>query len=228
MDIGPFEKLPVELRLHIWEYVLQHAKPITLTILSSTHGISHLNFSDSPTPLRTLALTKVCRGLRKECLNLFYALNTFKILGSTSRNPITILETFRSAIGDEACSAIRDATLDLGTLSMDSFETVCASHNELDAFVRRIEAMQTSGEWRQHFTAKARFWANYQPADWKSAMLVIELDMDDIEAAWDQAIKEAEKAWVQDAEADFKPILFTLRECRHQWMLRDAQARQGS
>jgi hypothetical protein len=220
-NIGPLSTLPPELRNTIYEHILQHPRPITLTILSDTHGLCHLNIAD--TPSQCFNLTRVCKGLRNECLKLFYSLNSFTIIGSPTRNPCSILDRFRNTIGHEAASAIQKITLDIGTLSMDSFETVCASHQELDAFIQRVASLQASGEWNCAFKAKARFWANYQPADWRSAMLNVEFDMADLQTSWDENVRKAEQAWEEDVDADFKPILFTLRESRHQWLIREGK-----
>jgi len=70
-------RLPVELRLWIYELALTHNAPITLKHRpGASEPVSGENAQIQPHPL---ALTEICKRIRHECNDIFYRLNSLTI-----------------------------------------------------------------------------------------------------------------------------------------------------
>ena len=77
MDDSPLNRLPVDLRLTIYELALTHNAPITLKYRP---GASEPVSGENAQPqLHLLAFTETCKRIRHECDDIFYRLNSFAI-----------------------------------------------------------------------------------------------------------------------------------------------------
>ena len=71
MDDSPLSKLPGEVRNEIYQLALRHTSPII--ICKNENEVMAVNSTPA------MALTAVCRQMRKETLKIFYAVNSFTI-----------------------------------------------------------------------------------------------------------------------------------------------------
>jgi hypothetical protein len=140
MDDSPFQKLPPEIRNQIYELVLTLDQdvhlddhrgswklvaetPIMLENSDSWNLVSRI--PDTPKPIHPLALTKTCRAIYSESIQLFYSLNTFVFyLDRTYDAPSESylkLDDFHGTIGDKHYSTLRQIKIDIGTFQADQY-----------------------------------------------------------------------------------------------------------
>jgi len=77
MNQSLFAKLPAELRNRIYEYTLRYGTPIVVEWFESTKTF---RFTANDRNIFPLALAGTCKRIRAECIQLFYAGNTFELL----------------------------------------------------------------------------------------------------------------------------------------------------
>ena len=110
MESSLFKKTAPEIRNRIYELALAQPKSVHL-IYSEKRGWQRA-LGDG-TQLHILALTQVCKAVRSECTQLFYAVNSLTIrTGSVVYVP-ELLDGFRSRIGTLNGQALRDIIVEL-------------------------------------------------------------------------------------------------------------------
>lgn len=89
MDASPFRRLPPEIRLEVYELVLEQSKPID--VLFNDRRRMKLKGDHA----HVLALAQTCREIRIESLELFYSHNTFQVnistLGKTKQCKVALM-----------------------------------------------------------------------------------------------------------------------------------------
>ncbi|KAK4952410.1 hypothetical protein LTR10_009216 [Elasticomyces elasticus] len=117
MDESPFSRIPAELRNRCFELALCQPGPIQI------HRPGDRFTATCITPFPT-ALLATCRVMRKDCTEMFYAVNSFSIpFGGLA--PITNMPSqFLSQIGRKNTQAIRSMHVDLGEFN---YVTDCAN-----------------------------------------------------------------------------------------------------
>lgn len=112
MENSMLRNLPPEIRTYIYELALnftkcrlriQHKGPLDL----SRTGLIDCGKAD-PHPL---ALSQTCRAFREESDSIFFAVNTFEVLGNALRAAEHTLAKSISLIGEENTQALRSIKL---------------------------------------------------------------------------------------------------------------------
>ena len=107
MERSPLNTLPPKLRNCIYELALTHTLPIAMGTATAGDGdISKEACHGHPSPL-----TRTCKAIRAECIQVYYASNTFII--PTGKGPVTEklrpVKRFRRMIGPQSSAALRQA-----------------------------------------------------------------------------------------------------------------------
>lgn len=96
MEHSPFQRIPPELRNMIWELALHQKSPPTFDNQARAMNIE----------AHALALTATCRAIRTECLQVFFASNSFIIQGPGMPN----VRDLRDRIGCRNFEAVASLT----------------------------------------------------------------------------------------------------------------------
>ena len=110
MDQSPLSTLPPEIRNDIYVMALSQDSPITLVHLRRK-GWKRLE--EPSTKPNILALTKTCKNVRRECTQIFYAVNTFALRVANVDEIEQLLRLFRLHIGTTNDSALRSVVIEL-------------------------------------------------------------------------------------------------------------------
>lgn len=131
MDNSPLNKLPPELRLSIYEFVLSNTDSLDITYNHVNGGEKICVRGSQRNGPHLLALTQTCAHIRRECDTLFFSLNPVVLrvrdfpkcaipdVFSEGFKPICALS---KTIGRENVAALRSLTVDLGPASASSFD----------------------------------------------------------------------------------------------------------
>ena len=106
MEGSPLLKLSPEIRNDIYELALRHGAAFLIG------GNRDFDTRTDPVPKAkvkdAMGLTMVCSKVRNECLQLFYAVNRFKVKTEwRNDSPFPAIRRFQAAIGRENASALR-------------------------------------------------------------------------------------------------------------------------
>lgn len=179
MDNSVLSRLPPELRITIFAHALQRSEPFVIAPYTTAQGWNYFLGSNRVHPL---ALPEVCRTIHKECVSLFYRVNTFVIKGINTGHVFKRLNGWCQAIGSDNAGTLSNVVLDIGTLPLTSFEEACSSFDELQYFLARTAKAQTSSGSNCGFRARANF-AFLNPRR-KGAVFTLDLDLQDVEDSW--------------------------------------------
>ncbi len=179
MENSPLSRLPPELRLRIYEFTL-HQSYFNIGPYKSFKGPPR---SDHAEKHHLLALAKTCKAINRECVPVLYSINSFHILGRHTKSIVRLLSAFREAIGEKNTAALNSIVLEIGMLTMESFETVFASLDEFQLLLRETKLLSESTDWKCSFRARGRFIICVR--QFCTARFILDLDFNDIEKSWD-------------------------------------------
>lgn len=111
--MSPFQKLPPELRLLIFEYTITCPAPVILE--KRGNGIWNMRCDRS----HVTAITRICKQLRHECGDLFYTCNTFVIKlcdkSKTGAEEAQHFVRWFESLNQDQAKALRAITIEVGT-----------------------------------------------------------------------------------------------------------------
>lgn len=110
MENSPLNKISAELRNQIYELVLMHEHPISITADDYVSDLRATNFKLKSHPL---ALLHTCKQISNESTALFYGNNAFhfEFPGRTAdkdKDELCLVQRFCASIGDAALVGLRD------------------------------------------------------------------------------------------------------------------------
>ncbi|KAK3626870.1 hypothetical protein LTR56_012728 [Elasticomyces elasticus] len=91
MDGSPLQRIPAELRVQIYEWVLKQQTPVFV----ANEAQRRIRYG-SRLPANTLAITQTCKEMRREIAQLFFTCNDFSVTGPQ-------VTAFRRVEGAEKC-----------------------------------------------------------------------------------------------------------------------------
>ena len=210
MDRSPFGRLPAELRNRIYEYLLEDGNQYCITTHFNERGVAKLKASLADQPL---ALARTCRTAHEEFTPLFYSSNAFMIRGRVGVAVLKSFDAFTSMIGDEKAKSLRSVVFRILEQRMDSFESVCSTHNDIKSVLERTATLQHGQYERCQFRVQVDLvHCSRAPAN---ATFLLDLDFDRLEHSWDinmDSLQRKRKRF--NLNGDFRPIIFILEECR--------------
>lgn len=199
MENSPFSKLPAELRSEIYERVLVEPEFIDATadhetsergwgLLTSGGDATQMMFRRfKGATIEKLALTFTCKAIRHECANLYWSLNTFKMLKLMRKTcderlgPGTHLAMLRATIGHQNSKYLRKIVVTIRDGYICQMDDRAWMH--LRAAQRKIEVESQKHplcDFNLHF-----------PSDSKTSRFTISIDARDPGKSWDRAIAAA-------------------------------------
>ena len=220
MDRSPLSKLPAEIRIRIYEYAL-YQSPFNIGPYQSLKGPSRPGYTEKHH--HSLALARTCKAVNSECIPVFYSVNTFHILGRHAKYILRRLEAFREVIGAKNTAALKSIVLEIGMLTMESFETVFSSLDEFQTLLRETKALSESGEWECSFRARARFIICLR--QFCESRFILDLDFADIEKSWDENMRLLADQTKEEQVEGWQKISPMLQELRRDTQF--VQARQS-
>jgi hypothetical protein len=213
MDHSPFGKLPAELRNRVYEYLLaggDHAF-FCITTRYNDQGVAVTKATVQGNPS---ALAKTCRTTRDEYAPLFYSNNEFMIRGRSGEEVLKSFNNFASTIGKRNACALRRVIFRVLEQRMDSFETVCSTHRDVESILERTVLAKRGEQYRQcHFQVQIDLvHCSRAPAN---ATFLLNLDFDKLESSWDENMETLQRKRKRfNLNGDFRPIIFMLEENR--------------
>jgi len=108
MDASPLARLPAELRVEIYELVLELRRPITLS--AGREGKLYRNTDDDTEEyIHILGVTETCKAICSEAAKIFYAVNSFTITCSEANDelPMPMMRRFLQSFGKTDVEAMR-------------------------------------------------------------------------------------------------------------------------
>ena len=213
MDQSLFEKLPAELRNRVYEYLVDRWPHgvICIRIHYNDQGVA---VTKAPLYGNPLALAKTCRMTREEYTPLFYSNNEFMIRGRSGGEVFKTFNNFASIIGKRNACALRHVTFRVLEQRMDSFETVCSIHRDIESILERTLLAKRGEQYRQcHFQVQIDLvHCSSAPAN---ATFLLNLDFDKLESSWDENMENLQRKRKRfNLNGDFRPIIFMLEENR--------------
>lgn len=96
---------------------------------------------------------------------------------------------------------------------MDSFESVCSTHNDIKSVLERTAALQRDRYGQCQFRVQVDLvHCSRAPAN---ATFLLDLDFDKLEHSWDMNIDSLQRKRKRfNLNGDFRPIIFILEESR--------------
>lgn len=170
------------------------------------------NFKDAA-KIQMLAPLSTCRALREETLPIFFSVNSFVIRGRDAGEISQGMQELKRTIGSKNCGALRSMVLDIGDLSLATFEKACLSFDQLQKFLAWVAELRRNGGWRHcGFKAIATFVLRFHPS-WRT-IFKLDLDFEDIEASWEENIRRTKETFGEDLGYwnKIRPMLDTSRE----------------
>ncbi|KAK4899996.1 hypothetical protein LTR27_002759 [Elasticomyces elasticus] len=172
MEESPLWKLPVELRLNIYELVL-HTSTISVHLGSQASKVyaciwdSHQE-NILPAGGGTLHLLRLCKQINSEIGSLFFSCNKFEILGEDpdseiSDGPEKILSALHAfiAIGPTNMKALNDVTFFIASVTANALQREETRPILVEIF-RRLQVVQSQ---RPYWTLKVSMNCCMFPAD---------------------------------------------------------------
>ena len=213
MDNSPFGKLPAELRNRVYEYLLGEGHPAQYCIMTrfDERGFAVLK---AVLPGKPLALTRTCRTTHAEYTPLFYSNNEFMIRARSGGDVLKSFNNFASIIGERNACALRHVILRVLEQRMDSFETVCSTHRDVESILEETLLAKRGEKYQQcHFRVQVDLvHCSRAPAN---ATFLLDLDFDKLESSWDENIETLQRKRKRfNLNGDFRPIIFMLEENR--------------
>lgn len=210
MDQSPFGRLPAELRNHIYEYIIEDGTQYCITTHFNERGVEKLKASLADQPL---ALARTCRATHEEFTPLFYSTNTFMIRGRVGASVLKSFDAFISMIGEKYAAMLKHAVFRILEQRMDSFESVCSTHNDVKMVLERTVALKRDKYQQCQFRVQVDLvHCSRAPAN---ATFLLDLSLDDLESSWDVNMDSLQRRRKRfHLNGDFTPIIFILQECR--------------
>jgi hypothetical protein len=211
MDQSPFGTLPAELRNRVYEYLLDGGTKYHMKSHFNERGVAELKASLRGHPL---ALAQTCRITHEEYTPLFYSSNEFMIWGHVGAAVLKLFDTFTSIIGPRNTGALRDIVFRVLEPPMDSFESVCSTHNDTKAILERTAALKHEMSPQCRFRVQVDL-VHFSNAALANASFFLDLDFNRLGSSWDVNMDNLQRKRERfTRNDDFKPIIFILEECR--------------
>ncbi|KAK5117757.1 hypothetical protein LTR85_008732 [Meristemomyces frigidus] len=187
MDASPLDKLPAELQIAIYEFVL--VEPKALYIALPSNGKPRI---ESP---NNLGITATCKDVRAVCLPIFYSLNKFCLCSDVfiSASPSLAgwseaLDAWLDTIGDDNRQRLRHVQLHAGFWDMLAGRTVASViWRSALTFVDQLVKLQL-----RTITYKLEVWWSHSAGNRTSLLNLNMIDLSQAEGALEAAIAEVE------------------------------------
>lgn len=177
----------------------------------SERGVAELKASLRGHPL---ALAQTCRMAYEEYTPIFYGTNEFMIWGHSGSSVVKLFDTFTLMIGPRNTGALRDIVFRVLEPPMDSFESVCSTHNDTIAILERTVALKLKMSPQCRFRVQVDL-VHFSNAALANASFFLDLDFDGLESSWDVNMDNLQRKQEKfNRNDDFKPIIFILEDCR--------------
>ena len=179
-------RLPAELRLSIYEYVLVQEKPITITSHCKLGGRSNTYTS----------LSRTCKQTHLECGQILYAANTFHIKSNDKKDVADLLQQWLTAIGPCNARALRSLVVDVvgppGKFGNDEFRKTAKTTLHEAGMLERLK-MIAHGIEECRITVTLSYLSKI--LSWKdtSQKYVVELDLRDLRVSAMEAKMELDR-----------------------------------
>ncbi|KAK4954234.1 hypothetical protein LTR10_007664 [Elasticomyces elasticus] len=213
MEDSPLWKLPVELRMNIYELVF---RTTTISICQDRRPSRVFAFIEDPDRQDytlsagggSLQLLRVCKQINSEAGPLFYACNQFQVVGGNADSDLTYgpemilstLHAFIAKIGPTNTKALSDVCFFIAPVGAENMDPrgIEETKPTLVEIFRRLHAIQIQ---RPYWKLKATMNCCMYPADWST------YDEDDLPVLYEPAIDlKQPQASLMHAIADFESV----------------------
>ena len=218
----------------IWEYAVPHMHDIIISTCATEDPLLFFNRGRSlqtdlsireteSTASFPLSITATCRTIRSESLPLFYSLNTFTVRSHSRDEPLSVLETFRSTIGERSFADLRYLRLDIGDISADRFEIGELAEEDLMHALKRATAL-VDGILR-HCDVYLLVLLKSTGRATDAVDLPLCIDIRDLDVSWESNVRIAEQKALQSTSwagrRNWAGLLKVMKDIRH--FIRDGQ-----